>query len=162
MDCSPPGSSVHEILQARLLECVAIFFCRASSRLRDQTRIFCIGSRILYHWTTWEARGLTHRCLKCYLTPIHANYIPMHERMGEGNGNPLQYFCLENPVDRGAWRAAVYRVAWSWAWLKWLSMHWRRKWQPTLVFLPGESQGQRSLVGCCLSCRTESDMTEVT
>ena len=41
-------------------------------------------------------------------------------------------------------------------------MHWRRKWQPTPVFLPGESQGQRSLVGCCLWGHTESDTTEVT
>ena len=41
-------------------------------------------------------------------------------------------------------------------------MHWRRKWQPTLVFLPGESQGQRSLVGCRLWGRTESDTTEAT
>ena len=40
--------------------------------------------------------------------------------------------------------------------------HWRRKWQPTPVFLPGESHGQRSLVGCCPWGRTESDMTEVT
>ena len=40
-------------------------------------------------------------------------------------------------------------------------MHWRRKWQPTPVFLPGESQGRWSLVGCRL-CRTESDKTEVT
>ena len=39
---------------------------------------------------------------------------------------------------------------------------WRRKWQPTPVFLPGESQGRRSLVGCRLWDRTESDMTEVT
>ena len=30
---------------------------------------------------------------------------------GKGNGNPLQYFCLENPMDRGAWRATVHRVA---------------------------------------------------
>ena len=30
---------------------------------------------------------------------------------GEGNGNPLQYACLENPMDRGAWQATVYRVA---------------------------------------------------
>ena len=37
---------------------------------------------------------------------------------------------------------------------------WRRKWQPTPVFLPGESQGQRSLVGCRLWGRTELDMTE--
>ena len=42
-------------------------------------------------------------------------------------------------------------------------MHWRRKWQPTPVFSPGESQGQRSLVvGCRLWSRTESDATEVT
>ena len=41
-------------------------------------------------------------------------------------------------------------------------MHWRRKWQPTPVFLPGESQGQRSLVGCNLWGRTESDTTEAT
>ena len=41
-------------------------------------------------------------------------------------------------------------------------MHWRRKWQPTPVFLPGESQGRGSLVGCCLQDRTESDTTEAT
>ena len=41
-------------------------------------------------------------------------------------------------------------------------MHWRRKWQPTPVFLPGESQGRGSLVGCCLWGGTESDTTEVT
>ena len=41
-------------------------------------------------------------------------------------------------------------------------MHWRRKWQPTPVFLPGEPQGQGSLVGCRLWGRTVSDTTEVT
>ena len=39
-------------------------------------------------------------------------------------------------------------------------MHWRRKWQPTSVFLPGESQGWGSLMGCCLWGCTESDTTE--
>ena len=39
-------------------------------------------------------------------------------------------------------------------------MHWRRKWQPTPVFLLGESQGQRSLLGCRLWGHTELDMTE--
>ena len=39
----------------------------------------------------------------------------------EGNGNPLQYSCLENPMDRGAWWAAIYGVAQSGTWLKWLS-----------------------------------------
>ena len=40
--------------------------------------------------------------------------------------------------------------------------HWRRKWQPTPVFLPGESQGRGSLVGCRLWGHTESDTTEAT
>ena len=42
------------------------------------------------------------------------------------------------------------------------SMHWRRKWQPTPVFLPGESQGWGSLVGCHVWGHTESDTTEAT
>ena len=42
------------------------------------------------------------------------------------------------------------------------SMHWKRKWQPSPVFLPRESQGWGSLVGCSLWGPTESDMTEVT
>ena len=40
---------------------------------------------------------------------------------GEGNGNPLQYSCLENPRDGGAWWTAVYGIAQSWTRLKWLS-----------------------------------------
>ena len=65
---------------------------------------------------------------------------------GEGNGTPLQYFCLENPMDGGAWWAAVHGVARvGQDWVTSLSLftftHWRRKWQPTPVFLPGESQG---------------------
>ena len=38
---------------------------------------------------------------------------------GGVHGNPLQYFCLENPMDRGAWWTVVHRVAKSWTWLKW-------------------------------------------
>ena len=46
---------------------------------------------------------------------------------GEGNGYPLQYCCLENPMDRGAWRATVYRVAQSHTRLKQLSTHTRHR-----------------------------------
>ena len=106
---------------------------------------------------------------------------------GEGNGNLLQCSCLENPKDREAWWAAVYGVAQSWTRLKRLSsssgkepacqcrkcsrsrfnswigkIFWRKKWQPTPLFLPGESQGWQSLAGCCLWGRTESDTTEGT
>ena len=67
-------------------------------------------------------------------------------------------------MNGGAWKAAVHGVAEGWTSVTSLSfftfMHWRRKWQPTPVFLPGESQGWGSLVGCCLWGRTESDTTE--
>ena len=94
--------------------------------------------------------------------------LPFHFSLsctGEGNGNPLQCSCLENPRDGGAWWTAVYGVAQSWTRLSdftFTFMHWRRKWQPTPVFLPGESQGRGSLVGFCLWGRTESDTTEET
>ena len=45
---------------------------------------------------------------------------------GEGHGYPLQYSCLDNPVDRGAWRAMAYRVTNSWTRLKQLSTHAQR------------------------------------
>ena len=87
--------------------------------------------------------------------------------IGEGNGTPLQYSCLEGPMDGRAWQAAVHGVAKSWTQLSdfTFTFHfhdWRRKWQPTPVFLPGESQGRGSLVGCRLWGRTELDTTEVT
>ena len=41
----------------------------------------------------------------------------------ERNGNPVQYSCLENPMDRGSWQAIVHRVEKSGTWLKWLSTH---------------------------------------
>ena len=57
--------------------------------------------RVRHHWAT---------SLSLFLSCI-----------GEGNGNPLQCSCLENPRDRGVWWAAVFGVTQSWTWLKWLS-----------------------------------------
>ena len=57
MDYSPPGSSVHGILQARILEWVAMPFSKGSSWPRSWTHVFfvyCIGRRVLYHWATRE------------------------------------------------------------------------------------------------------------
>ena len=56
----------------------------------------------------------------------------------------------------------LQRVRHDWSDFIFTFMHWRRKWQPTPVFLPEESQGRGSLVGCRLWGRTESDTTEVT
>ena len=54
MDCSLPGSSVHGIFQARILEWVAIFFSRGSSGSRDQTRVSHIAGRLFTVWATRE------------------------------------------------------------------------------------------------------------
>ena len=55
MDCSPPGSSVHRILEARILEWVAISFSRGSSWPRDHTWVSCIAGRLLTVWAAREA-----------------------------------------------------------------------------------------------------------
>ena len=84
---------------------------------------------------------------------------------GGGSGNPLQYSCLEKSMYRGAWQARVHRIAKTQTWLSmhvwtlnhpkkyiniiisiWQNKLWRRKWQPTPVFVPGEFHGQKSLV----------------
>ena len=58
MVCSPPGSSVHGILQARILKWVAISISRGSFRYTDQTHISCTGKQMLWHWATKETLTL--------------------------------------------------------------------------------------------------------
>ena len=82
---------------------------------------------------------------------------------GEGNGTPLQDSCLENPI----WWAAVHGVAKSQTRLSdfTFTFHFHaleKETEPTPVFLPGESQGQGSLVGCHLRGHKELDTTEAT
>ena len=55
MDCSPPTTSAHGVIQARILEWFAILFSRGSSRLRDQTQDSCIAGRFFTIWATREA-----------------------------------------------------------------------------------------------------------
>ena len=69
---------------------------------------------------------------------------------------------MEEPGRLQSMGSRRVRHDWATSLSLFIFMHWRRKRQPIPVFLPGESQGQRSLVGCCLWGRTESDMTEVT
>ena len=86
---------------------------------------------------------------------------------GEGNGTPLQYSCLEDPMAGGAWQAAVHGVAKSQTRLSNFTFTFyfhalEKKMATHSSFLPGESQGLGSLVGCHLWGHTESDTTEVT
>ena len=69
MDCSPPGSSVHRISQARILEWVVISFPSGSSLPKDQTHISCFGRWVLYHWATMDA------LICCKLVNIHTRWI---------------------------------------------------------------------------------------
>ena len=86
---------------------------------------------------------------------------------GEGNGTPLQYSCLENPMDGGAWWAAVQGVAKSRTRLSYFPFtfhfHALEKEMAThSSVLAWRIPGTGSLVGCCLWGHTELDTTEVT
>ena len=110
----------------------------------------------------WATFTFTMQTIK---SSINNDYVAI--QTGEGDGTPLQYSCLENPMDGGAGRLQAVgslRVGQDWATSLSLFtfMHWRRKWQPTPVFLPGESQGWGSLVGCHLWGHTELDTTKAT
>ena len=102
MDCSLPGSSVHGILQARTHWSGLPFACLIPQHLASlimNPRVFQVGVVVK---TLPPAAGDVR----------DQGSIPGSGRSpGEGNGNLLQYSCLVNPIDRGAWQATVHRVA---------------------------------------------------
>ena len=77
MDCSEPGSSVHGILQARILEWVAVPFSRGFSQPRDQTQLFSIAGRF-FTWATWAAQRWKS-CLGGNIGKYYYYYIHMPE-----------------------------------------------------------------------------------
>ena len=83
MDCTPLGSSFHGILQARILESVAIPFSRE--------RLFPGGS---------DGKASAYNA---YHVGDPGSIPGSGRSPEEGNGNPLQYSCLENPIDGGTW-----------------------------------------------------------
>ena len=88
MDYSLPESSVHEILQARILEQVAISSFIGSSWPRDRTHVPCTGRQILYHCTNWEA----HFNYSSTLSPIpkfKTNKAYRSTSNKNSTGNPL-------------------------------------------------------------------------
>ena len=96
MDCSPPGFSVHGIFQARVLEWGAIvcLFLGGHSHIYPR-RLPCSSNG---KESACEAEDL--------------DLIPgLGSSFGEGNGNSLQYSCLENSMDREAWQATICGVA---------------------------------------------------
>ena len=111
----------------------------------------------------WENPKLYKEQKQKQRSMVSASLLPLHGV----NLVTFTFSCWETLMDRRDWWAAVHGVAKSRTRLSdftftFTVMHWRRKWQPTPVFLPGESQGRGSLVGCHLWDHTESDTTEVT
>ena len=124
---NPPCSSVHGISQARILGWVAIFFFRGSFQPRDWTQVSCTLQTL--YWLNHQGRLGYYRvgilpdtrsgnCI-CRLMATVAMRLGQFQRFLSSNlstrlhrnGNPLQYFCLGNPMNRGAWRATVQGVA---------------------------------------------------
>ena len=120
-----------------------------------------VGNNIIYSdfiqssWVQFDSGRRKYICIRAYLrrkkamaphSSTLAWKIPWTEEPGR-----LQ--------SMGSWRVGHN---WATSLSLFTFMHWRRKWQPTPVFLPGESWGRGSVVGFCLWGCTESDMTEAT
>ena len=142
MDRSPPGSSVHGVLQAKILEWIAISFSRGSYWPRDRTWVSCIAGRLFTVWATREA-------LRSWAGPENSWLY----------NNPQIY---STAIDGASGKEPAYQC-WRQRFHPWVGkIPWRRAWQPIPVFLPGESHGQRSLVGYGPQGHKESDTAEAT
>ena len=142
MGCSPPGASANGILQARLLEWVAISSSRGSSWPRDWTHISCI-SCIGRHFFFFLPLVL-HRKPNNYVNHCYYSFSAKHGRtwkitkyneinMGLHGGNESACQCRR--CKRCGFDPWVRKICWI------------RKWQSTPVFLLGKSNEKRSLVG---------------
>ena len=121
------------------------------SKVRCCKEHYCIG--------TWNVRSMNQgklEVVKQEMARVNIDILGISEvkwtGMGEFNQKPGRLQSMGSLRVGRDWATSVSLFTF---------MHWRRKGQPTPVFLPGESQGPGSLVGCRLWCCTESDTTEV-
>ena len=116
MDYSPPGSSLHGISQARILERVAISFFKGSSSLRNQTRFSCIALRILNRWATREAQYPNHFTKKkpsIYSFPIFSP-LPSRPAPPPTSFSPPSTFRFPSPSSQlVGWFDLLLRVHFS-------------------------------------------------
>ena len=150
-DCSPSGSSIHGILQRRVLEWVARS-CRGSSWSRIEPR-FYIYIYILWLISKFSLAWLNFKQVSSWLW---ASEFPLTVFTLE---NLKLYFFFFDSVKCFPGSCQFYSLVC--VFLKDLTTI-SLTWQPTPVFLPGESQGRGSLMGCRLWDHTELDTTEAT
>ena len=108
MDCSPPGSSVHGMLQSRILEWVAIPFSRGSSRPRDQTWVSCIVGRF---FTAWVPREYTHGSV--YMAILISQLVPT-------SPSPSVFTC---PFSTSVWFLIFIFCSFCYGTSEWLFVH---------------------------------------
>ena len=126
-----------------------------------------MGSQRVRHdwWSTHIHTHIKHRTQALlHICATYMSYSSLTEKAMAPHSSTLAWKIpwTEEPGRLQAMGSLRVGHDWATSLSLFIFMHWRRKWQPTPVFLPGESQGQGSLVGCCLWGRTESDTTEVT
>ena len=119
MDCSPPGSSIHGILQARILEQVTMPSSRASSQPKDRTQVSHIADGFFSIWATRGAFSGGAVVKESAYTAGNMGLIPVSgSSLGVGNSNLLQHSCLGNSMDRrgeGLKSMGLQRVGHDWA-----------------------------------------------
>ena len=137
VDCSPPGFSVHGILQARILEWVAMPSSKGSSQPRDRTHVSCIADRFF----TAKPPG---KPVNPYLTKKK-----IRKRNKMGMGSLFLLFCMLTKTSLSYWRALGLKPRWPRA-------------IESLIMQPMEVQLAAGLVGLFLEPQLESDTKEVT
>ena len=117
---------------------------------------------LAFHHRVWCELWVCHNGL--YYVEICFLYTSCAEKAMAPHSSILAWKIpwMEKPGRLQSMGSRRVRHDWATSLLLFTFMHWKRKWEPTSVFSPGESQGQGSLVGCCLWGHTESDTTEVT
>ena len=115
MDCSPPGSSIHGILQARILEWVAMPFSRGSSWPRDQTQVFCITGGFFTIWVIREAldtieTGWRKREMASDSTPSYQQ----QDKDWQEDSFPLCNYVHWAPPKQGDFCALVFKSQMLW------------------------------------------------
>ena len=154
MDYSPPGSSVHRNSPGKNIEmgCHALLQGIFLTQGLNPCLLYFLHFRwILYHWATWVGEGGGIKTLLCLTHSVVFDGSSMDKAMAP-HSSTLAWKIPWTEEPGGLQSMGSWRVRHDWTTSLWLFsfMHWRRKWQPTPVFLPRESQGRGSLVGCHL------------
>ena len=129
---------VHGILQAGMLEWIAITFSRGSSQPRDQTQVSCIASRFFTNWATREAQDwyitlpYFHFLLKKKLQEVTRSYLRIYGVFLLAILLPIFWRLSQQRIHLQCRRPRFHPCVGK--------IPWRKKWQLTPVFLPGKSQ----------------------